>query len=349
MKPVDAVNRRRDPMAAERPWVAELLDGAEFLAADVGARGDLPRHWLVLDGIAKFVAFDADPAACEALERVYAARGHGHLYRTVSVALAGANSSRTFYMTAARSGSSFFNPESPMVLAYTNSDYLYPIETTKLETRDSQQVLNEIGISRLELIKLDIQGCELEVLQALRGGVLDTVLGIETEAAMQPKGIDHPTFRDIDRFMDENGFELFDLWPVRLHRALNGSRHANLSGLFGVAGDSPTVARRIWEVDAIYFRRPECVIESGDASAVRRLAVCYCVYGYFAEAHSLLESAATAKVLTSKQAALAGANVRRWHRECRYSWYYGIGSSARLVRKLAAWVRQAARRLAFGA
>ena len=325
---------------AERPWVEALLCDAGFVASDIGARGDLPEHWLVLDGVAQVVAFDADPEACKALNQVYDARGHGKLYRTVPLALGGADETRTFYLTASRSGSSFFNPDAPMLKAYTNDDYLSPIETRTLQVRNAQDVFDEIGVDRLDLVKLDIQGGELEVLQALHGGLLDTVMGLQTEAAMQRKGQGHPIFREIDSFMDANGFELFDLWPVRLHRARNGNRSGYLRDLFGVTVNSPTVAPRIWEVDAVYFRRPQWVLESGDAAAVRRLAVCYCVYGYFAEACHLLEQAETAGLLSPEDLETALAAVGRWHRRERYSWYYGTSTPAHLARRFAARARQ---------
>ena len=321
-------------MRRDNSFVRHLLKDTDFVAVDIGARGDIPANWLPLDGVARFLSIDADPAACDALKGVYDSRGHGHRYNVVPAALTKTGGRRTLYKTNSRSGSSLFRPDTQVMTDYTDADYLFPIESTSIDTKSPRDVFAEARVDNPAMMKLDIQGCELEVLEGMGRDLLNAVMCIEMEASMQTKGPGYPTFCEINHFMLDNRFELFDIRPVRIHRARNGRRAAYLEEIFGVRTGSPSVSPRIWEVDAVYFRDPREVLRRGDRLAVRTLAASFCVYGFFSEAHFVVSEAREANILASGEAETALGAIVAWHRQTRYRWRYGLGRLPAVARWL---------------
>jgi FkbM family methyltransferase len=312
-----------------------LLDGADFVAADIGARGDIPPAWLALDGIAIVLSFEPDPEACGRLEATYASRGHESFYRVIPIALGASDGQRTLHVTASGGGTSLFPVDTPMIRAYTNDEYLFPLETREVKTRNARDVFVELRHQRVDLMKLDIQGAELEVLQALSDNILDSVLALEFEVAVQDKAPGYPQFSEVDCFVRSLGFELFDAEPVRVHRTLKGSRANYLEGMLGVHATSPSVAGRIWEWDVLYLRSAESLVRDGDETDLRRLVVCHCVYGLYTEALHAVTLATERGVLEVRNARLMSDFVQGFHRAADYRWWHGLGVTARLLRTLA--------------
>lgn len=72
----------------------------------------------------------------------------------------------------------------------------------------------ETGLDRVDILKLDLQGYELE---ALRGatGLLEYGIGcIYTEVSFVPLYLGAPSFSEVDRFMQEHGYRLFNLYNL---------------------------------------------------------------------------------------------------------------------------------------
>ncbi len=308
-----------------KPHIQKLLQDNRFVAVDIGARGDIPEPWLALDGIANFICVEPDSVACEALRKTYAARGNVGKYRIVAEALTSTGGPRTLYITAGRGGSSLFNPDIPIIRDYTNEDYLYPIEQVSIETRSVAEVFGELDEPQLDLMKLDIQGCELDVLQGLSGAHRDSLLLVELECSMQPKNPGYPTFCDINAYMLSQGMELLDVWPNRIQRQRNGRRAGYHEDIFGVHVDSPSISARIWEVDALYVRSLDPLLETGDIVRLLKLVTVYCLYGFFSEAMHALDEAENRGLLDKEQLQIASSAVAGWHRDTRYRRRYAVG------------------------
>ncbi len=314
--------------------VIALLADTPFVAVDIGARGDIPAPWRVLDGIADFLCFEADRDACNDLRTIYDARGHGNRYRIFPIALTGDGGQRTLYRTRAPGGSSLFDPDTSLIRAYTDADYLYPIRREQIETVAALPIFRQIGNSQLDLVKLDIQGCELDVLKSLGHEYLAQTVMVEVEASMVPRNVDYPTFCDLHRYMAHHNFALLDLWPDRQHRARSGRRAGYLEDMFGVWTRSPSVSARIWEVDALFVRDSDQVVESGNVAQLRKLLVCLCVYGFFAEAAYAVEAANAHGLVSRSDCDDALQAVITWHRFARYRRRYGTGVLGQLYRRM---------------
>src|SRR5262249_51206252 len=128
-------------------------------------------------------------------------------------------------------------------------------------------------------------------------------------------------FPAIQEFAEANGLELFDVRVARVRRPRGGTSGAYEAEVFSVETNSPTIAARLWEFDAIYFRKKSLVLAKGDAKTVRRLCVAYAVYNFYSEAHSLVGKARDAAILTEAEATeLEQAIVDLHHVACYRPW-----------------------------
>lgn len=102
-------------------------------------------------------------------------------------------------------------------------------DAVTVRCRRLDNIINETGGRLPDLVKLDVQGHELEV---LRGG---SKCLCAAEVAILEISIlrigDVPIFREVDRFMEEAKFQLYDLIP-QYYRPLDGA---------------------LWQIDAFYI------------------------------------------------------------------------------------------------
>lgn len=268
---------------------------------DIGARGDIPPHWLPLDGEADFLCFDADPEACTRLKEVVDSRGNGNRYKIFPMALAKNNGSRILYLTNTRSGSSIYDPGTALIREYINADYLDPIEQKTLETKNAREVFHDIDELDLDMLKLDIQGAELEVLESMGREILSSVVAVELEANMLDRQNGSPTFADIHAFMSSQGFDLFDMRPNRVHSVHHGSRKSSIEKRFKVHLRSPSISARLWQSDFVYFRPAKSIIESGMKRKLNSLIIAFCVYGFYPEALNVADLMLSRSLISEAQ------------------------------------------------
>ncbi|MEM6639458.1 MAG: FkbM family methyltransferase [Pseudomonadota bacterium] len=321
-------------LSAIQSSIRGLLGDRRFVGIDIGARFDIPPPWLPLDGIAHIVSFEPDAEACTRLKHTYDQRGNGHMYTVRPVAVTRDGGDRTLYVTNAPSGSSMFNPDTPLLQQYVNDSYLYPIKTITVPTEPIRRELDQLGETDPDLMKLDIQGCELEVLEGLGEDVLGNVLCIETEAAMRDRGEGYPTFHDLHSFLSNAGFELVNIWPVTTHRTKNGERHNYLSGDLGVRTTSPSVEARAWEADVLYVRSFDALYESGNVDKLVKLAICLCIYGYYIEALYAIEQAGEKGLLDASTVTSHCHHIREWHSNAYYKPWHADTTFGNLVRRV---------------
>ena len=101
----------------------------------------------------------------------------------------------------------------------SDEDYSEKYHHGNLETKERieiPQVRLDAEINRVDILKLDLQGYELE---ALRGstGILSRVKLILLEVEFIPAYKDQPLFAEIDMFLRENGFKIFNLFDLSTH------------------------------------------------------------------------------------------------------------------------------------
>ncbi len=147
---------------------------------------------------ARLTAFEPDAAGSARLREKF-----GHPHRILPHFL-GAGGPATFHETEAAMCSSLYPPNERLLGFYP--DVLRPMRlkaTHAVETRRLDSIEN---LERIDFLKLDVQGAELDVLRGA-GHLLHDVLVIQTEVEFVPLYKGQPLFADIDAFLRASGFQ----------------------------------------------------------------------------------------------------------------------------------------------
>jgi FkbM family methyltransferase len=183
----------------------------EFYCVDVGSRGGLA-DLRTLHPRLHVYSIDADPAA---VQRPQGFASHHHF----SFALHSSQGEMEFFVATQPSLSSLleFDP-----VAFERHFGLMPgsehwaraltpqrKQTTKTETADG--FFRSRNLERIDYLKLDTQGTELEILKGARDYFsAGKILVVKTEVSLLPVYRDQCTFGEIDQFMREQGFLFVD-------------------------------------------------------------------------------------------------------------------------------------------
>lgn len=305
-------------MASLDQSIETLLGTEDLVIADVGAAYGLPSYLKRIEKWATLCLFEPDAEQAAELRMIHRAIDRKKKAYVFEIALSASGGERVLYQTNIPTGSSLLKPGSEAFRDFGDPAYFFPVVEHRVLTRRLDEVLDEAGIQTLDFIKLDVQGAETEVLRGLGDRLEHSTLGVELEVGLPGGYLEQPSIGEVDEFLRARGFALFDLRPVRLHRWKNGDRDYYPRQIFKVHESSSTLSKRIWEVDAVYFRKAEEVIKDRSESELRKLLVLYCAYGFFAEAYYLLSHASTNDWMPASTRSKLRDAIVEWHRCAHY-------------------------------
>jgi hypothetical protein len=192
------------------------------------------------------------------------------------------------------------------------------------------------------LIKLDIQGAELEVLEGLGREWLDNLLLAEVEVNINTSVNNNigpyegaQSWGKLDDLLVSSGMHLLDIGVARAYRGKNGDADWYQREVFKVYQNSPSLSARVWEADVVYVRDIKQLIARKDVASIRKLAIALCGYRFFSEAYYLIEQAEKADVLSGDDAYELKKNISIWHQAGKYLWHgrsYFWASIRRILR-----------------
>lgn len=298
------------PVTETTALLRDLLGSTKLVVADVGAANGVLAHFLPVQEVATFFLFEPEKSAYDKLVAAQKQAGRSNV-RVINTALAATRGPRTLYVANQPTGSSLLKPRAD-VLEYIRPSYFFPIREVQIETERLENVLNDAGEPALHMIKIDVQGAEMEVLEGL-GARANTLLSVQSEVGMPGAYEGQPSFGDVDKWMNAHGLTLFDLIPARCPITLDGDKHAYHLNVFKTFRSDTTLRSHIWEGELFYFRREELVLEERSADQVRRLAAAYCVHSFFSYAHRLATRAAEKNIITATEAKKIQDIVVKWH------------------------------------
>ena len=176
-----------------------------FMIANIGCRpiGGGPEPFesiLEYFSGSQIIGFETDKELCEKLNKE-----SSNSYKFFYQALGQKNEKRKFYNTIDPMCSSLYQPNDKLLEKYQNLEMAKLKNISEIDTVSLDSFCLENQIEQIDLIKIDIQGGELDV---FKGGenILKDTLFIVSEAEFFPLYINQPLFGDIHNFLIKKDF-----------------------------------------------------------------------------------------------------------------------------------------------
>ncbi len=185
-----------------------LIDRLEqnITIVDVGCRWGVSNIWNNLRPRVDIFGFDADAEECNRLNIAH--RGEGITF--IPKALADTAGQRTLYITSEPACSSIYKPDPNLTNNVTELFCAREVKNISLDVTTLDSWAKDAGISKIDFLKLDTQGSELDILVGAEE-VLRSVRALEVEVEFNPIYIDQPLFADVDIHLRKRGYVLWKL------------------------------------------------------------------------------------------------------------------------------------------
>lgn len=132
------------------------------------------------------------------------------------------NGTREFYLNKNRYTSSFLKPIKDNLNFYQSinkknmllADACSPEKKIKLETFSLDYLLGEKKIEPIDYISLDTQGSELDIIKGGINSIKGNIIALELEVSLIDFYENGSNFFEINKFLNENNFHLYNLEPL---------------------------------------------------------------------------------------------------------------------------------------
>jgi FkbM family methyltransferase len=182
----------------------------KLIIVDIGARFGVDEKWKKVEDFISYIGVEPDEEEIKRLQSLY---GDNKRFRLFNSALYKSEAMIDFHFLKSRSASSIYRPNNPILDKYPEIDR-FDIEKTvsfKVDTLDNQ--LQKHGIKEVDYIKLDTQGSELAILEGGNSVLKRSVIGVEIEVEFIEMYIGQPLFCEVNSYLKNLNFNLFDLSP----------------------------------------------------------------------------------------------------------------------------------------
>jgi FkbM family methyltransferase len=198
------------------PRFRDEFERHPIVLVDVGARGGLKSNWAAAERHLRLIGFEPDKREFGRLS----GRPQPDAARTfLDVALHNQRGPIRFHIARDRGLSSIFEPDRTFLDAFPEANRFDIVEVQPIDADTLDNQLGTHHVTDVDFIKADTQGSELFVLEGARSALAKTVIGVEVEVEFTPIYRGQPLFADVDRFLRDLGFVLFDLRPCYWKRA----------------------------------------------------------------------------------------------------------------------------------
>lgn len=182
--------------------------GASMVLVDVGASGKPPSAWSSLLKTATYVGFDPDTR--EILDPQQRGKAFGVI---VNKAVTYVPNSDTvhFFLTRSPFCSSTCQPNRPKLEPYLFADFFEVTRETGVPAVTLTKALSDLGLSRIDWLKLDTQGTDLRIYESVDQALKDKISLIDLEPGLDKYYVGEDVFGEVHKQLLEDGFWLSEL------------------------------------------------------------------------------------------------------------------------------------------
>ncbi|NJK75415.1 MAG: FkbM family methyltransferase [Richelia sp. CSU_2_1] len=260
--PSFTIGEEQPKIAATLPFIATLAADLELnlMVVDVGCRWGFADAWSVFGSNVTLIGFDPDAAECEHLQNTY--RGSGNIL-FIPKALGNSEGKKQLFLTAERACSSLYQPDPLITNSMPHLGCAKLAGETEIDVTTMDIWAASAGIGDLDFIKLDTQGSELGVLEGAEN-CLKSVRALQIEVEFNPIYVGQPLFGDIDSFLRQRGFVLWQLsnlchytsWPNK-----SAFKYRDVQIFDGRIVSTSRQGGQLFWADAYYVRKEVALVE----------------------------------------------------------------------------------------
>ena len=266
-------------------FIRSILGEQRLNCFDAGASYFLTDNWTILLEALGANIYLADPNS-DALE--YIPETFKQFTKLIPHCLAESQGVRQLYIANILSGTSLCPPCGDQFEKDKDDSYFYPLRVKEIKTKTLSNVLDDYNEDRIDLIKLDTQGSELEILRGLDIERMNKLLAIEIEVQFKnpQKYRGACQLYEIQQYLHQFGMEISNIKAGGSERP--EKHYSDL--LFNTEenkGGENYCLDKITEVDILFTKEKHRVLNAKDKGLVCRYIAILCVFYLFTNALSL--------------------------------------------------------------
>lgn len=282
--------------------IGRLVEALDPSVMDVGARGGADEALLPLAWASRIVCFEPDRAEADLLARTGDPRWRQ--FSVLPFAVGGVTGLQQLSVPDDAEGASLLRHNAAMVERFGTEHLHASRKTVPVETWTLNDLAGAGHIGRVDFMKLDVEGAELDILKA-GTAVLENCVALKVECSFLDQRVDQPLIWDVLQFLTRTGFEVVDLQDVHRWRRRNLPGHP-----YRVRAAMEYSRGQVAQCDVMLLRAATHI---RDEEQALRLVVLAAAMGFFDYAVTLLRGRPELEASVRNQYGFGlEAELKRW-------------------------------------
>jgi FkbM family methyltransferase len=238
-------------LVANTPY-KKIFEDHQICAFDIGARGGIASDLLPIAKSVNAIGFEPDEVAYAVLNTK---RSPWKSLRYLPSGISAKNGAQILHITEDPQSSTLMIPDEQIGNHFKNNQFFNVIEKKNVEVMTLDSAVSFYNTPYPEYLKIDIEGPELDVLQASPLS-MQHLLAIRIEVAFIPFRHNQPLADQVHAFLYNAGFDLVDIDSMHKWRIGNSVAHPFLDK----KNDMPYSKGQIVQSDYVYLRRLNTIL-----------------------------------------------------------------------------------------
>src|SRR5687768_14435526 len=250
--------------------VGRLIDALAPCILDIGARGGADEELLAIAWASRIVCFEPDKAEFENL--VAKGDNRWRQFTVLPYAVGGVSGSQELHVPDDPRAASLLPHDAAMVERFGRENLHISKKTVPVRTWTLDALRREGHIGRVDYMKVDVEGAELDILNA-GGAILQDCVALKVECSFLPQRLNQPLVWDVVPALTALGFEVVDLQDVHRWRRRNLPAHP-----YRVRAGMEYSRGQVAQCDVIFLR---AAAQTHSTEQALRLVVLSAALGFF--------------------------------------------------------------------